>query len=144
MFLPSLYGFNNSSKLLLKNSLAASDSINLGKAYRSRAFYYKNSGKIDSSFIYFSKAEKLYLKLDNEEVNISNVYLNKGVIQYLASDFLGAELSLTRAYRIYKDSENKNNLYIYESYNNYFPYKMEIPGIEFWEGEKWVSNNIYK
>ncbi len=104
-------GFNNSSKLLLKNSLAASDSINLGKAYRSRAFYYKNSGKIDSSFIYFSKAEKLYLKLDNEEVNISNVYLNKGVIQYLASDFLGAELSLTRAYRIYKDSENKNNLY---------------------------------
>ncbi|MCF8322389.1 MAG: hypothetical protein K9I26_04520, partial [Flavobacterium sp.] len=100
-------GFNNSSKLLLKNSLAASDSINLGKAYRSRAFYYKNSGKIDSSFIYFSKAEKLYLKLDNEEVNISNVYLNKGVIQYLASDFLGAELSLTRAYRIYKDSENK-------------------------------------
>ena len=29
----------------------------------------------------------------------------------MASDFLGAELSLTRAYRIYKDSENKNNLY---------------------------------
>ena len=44
----------------------------------------------------------------------------------------------------YTSLQNKNNLYIYESYNDYFPYKMEIPGIEFWEGEKWVSNNIYK
>jgi len=44
----------------------------------------------------------------------------------------------------YTRLQNKNNLYIYESYNDYFPYKMEIPGIEFWEGEKWVSNNIYK
>jgi hypothetical protein len=44
----------------------------------------------------------------------------------------------------YTRLQNKNNLYIYETYNDYFPYKMEIPGIEFWEGEKWVSNNIYK
>lgn len=44
----------------------------------------------------------------------------------------------------YTKLQNKSNLYIYESYNNYFPYKMEIPGVEFWEGEKWVSNNIYK
>ena len=48
--------FNNSSKILLKNSIAASDSVNLGKAYRCRAFYYKKSGKLDSSFILFSKA----------------------------------------------------------------------------------------
>lgn len=103
--------FNNSSKILLKNSIAASDSINLGKAYICRAFYYKKSGKLDSSFVFFLKAEKLYFKLDNEEVNLANVYLNKGVVQFMASDFLGAELSLTRAYSIYKDSDNKNNLF---------------------------------
>lgn len=40
--------------------------------------------------------------------------------------------------------QNKNNLYIYESYSDYFPYKMEIPCVEFYEGEKWISNNIYK
>jgi len=40
--------------------------------------------------------------------------------------------------------QNKNNLYIYESYSDYFPYKMEIPCVEFYEGEKWMSNNIYK
>ncbi|MGC4040752.1 MAG: tetratricopeptide repeat protein [Flavobacterium sp.] len=42
---------------------------------------------------------------------LANVYLNKGVVQYMVSDFLGAELSLTRAYTIYKDSDNKRNLY---------------------------------
>jgi signal transduction histidine kinase len=105
-------GFNNSSKVLLKNSLASRDSINLGKAYRSRAFYYKNENILDSSFIYFSKSEKVYFKIDDQKKEVlANIYLNKGVVQYLASDFLGAELSLTRAYSIFKDSENKNNLY---------------------------------
>ncbi len=103
--------FNNSSKVLLKNSLAALDSINLGKAYRTRGAYYKNTNALDSSFIYFSKAEKIYFKLDNQKEVLANVYLNKGVVQCMASDFLGAELSLTKAYSIYKDSDNKNNLY---------------------------------
>lgn len=40
--------------------------------------------------------------------------------------------------------ENKNHLYIYESYSDYFPYKMGIPCVEFFEGEKWISNDIYK
>lgn len=44
----------------------------------------------------------------------------------------------------YTKLENKNHLYIYESYTDYFPYKMDIPGVEFWEGEKWISNNIYQ
>jgi signal transduction histidine kinase len=104
-------GFNNSSKLLLKNSLAVLDSVNLGKAYRTRGAYYKNTNALDSSFIYFSKAEKIYFKLDNQKEVLANVYLNKGVVQCMASDFLGAELSLTKAYSIYKDSDNKNNLY---------------------------------
>ncbi|MDN3678592.1 tetratricopeptide repeat protein [Flavobacterium paronense] len=104
-------GFNSSSKVLLKNSLAVLDSTNLGKAYRSRATYYKNTNNLDSSFIYFSKAEKLYFKLDKQKEILANVYLNKGVVQCMASDFLGAELSLTRAYSIYKDSDNKNKLY---------------------------------
>ena len=105
-------GFNNSSKALLKNSLTSLDSLNLGKAYRCRAFYYKKENILDSSFIYFSKAEKIYFKIDDQKKAIlANIYLNKGIVQYMASDFLGAELSLTRAYSIFKDSENKNNLY---------------------------------
>ena len=102
--------FNRSSKLLLNNSIYSSDTINLGKAYRSRATYFQKFDKLDSSFIYFSKAEKLYLKLNDEKV-LANIYLNKGVVQFMASDFLGAELSLSRAYMLYKSSDNKDKLY---------------------------------
>ncbi len=34
----------------------------------------------------------------------------------------------------------KNYTYIYESYSEYFPYKMDIPGAEYWEGEKWLPS----
>jgi hypothetical protein len=39
----------------------------------------------------------------------------------------------------YGKTQNKNLLYIYESYKNYFPYKLEITGCEYWEGEKWIT-----
>jgi hypothetical protein len=38
----------------------------------------------------------------------------------------------------YGKTKDKNYLYIYESYQDYFPYKLEITGAEFWEGEKWI------
>jgi hypothetical protein len=43
----------------------------------------------------------------------------------------------------YGKTQGKNYLYIYESYQDYFPYKLEITGAEFWEGEKWVDPTIY-
>jgi len=43
----------------------------------------------------------------------------------------------------YGKTRGKNYLYIYESYQDYFPYKLEITGVEFWEGEKWVDSTIY-
>lgn len=39
----------------------------------------------------------------------------------------------------YGKSKNKNYLYIYECYDNYFSYKLTIPGAEYWEGEKWIT-----
>lgn len=43
----------------------------------------------------------------------------------------------------YGKTQGRNYLYIYESYKNYFPYKLQITGVEFWEGEKWVDPTIY-
>jgi hypothetical protein len=40
-------------------------------------------------------------------------------------------------------SQGKNFVYIYESYQDYFPYKSEITGAELWEGEKWIDASIY-
>jgi len=37
--------------------------------------------------------------------------MNKGIVQYYGSDYLGAELSLFKAYYIFKNSNDKEKLY---------------------------------
>jgi signal transduction histidine kinase len=102
--------FDEASKLLLKNSQLSNDSLNLAKAYRYRAGYFKNNQVLDSSFYYYLKAEKIYLK-QNDKLNYATILLNKGIVQYAASDVLGAELSLIGAYTVFKDSNDKYKLY---------------------------------
>ncbi|MFN3967512.1 tetratricopeptide repeat protein [Flavobacterium sp.] len=102
--------FYKSANFLLKKSLLTKDSVNLGKAYRCKATYFMSTQELDSSFIYYIKAEKIYSK-PSDELVLGNILLNKGVIQYLKSDFLGAELSLTRAYSFFKNSDKKDKLY---------------------------------
>jgi len=38
----------------------------------------------------------------------------------------------------YGKTKGINYVYLYESYDDYFPYKLEITGMEYWEGEKWI------
>ncbi|WNM19563.1 tetratricopeptide repeat-containing sensor histidine kinase [Flavobacterium capsici] len=101
-FLKDEKGIDNSSNLLIKLSSEEKDSINLGVAFRSRAFYYNKKLNIDSSFYYYVKAEKIYVALKDREI-YANVLLNKGSIQYKGGDNLGAELTLTIALSIFKD-----------------------------------------
>lgn len=105
-----LNNFNKSASLLLRKSKEKKDSVNLGKAYRSKSFYFKDINELDSSLIYNLKAEKIYAGL-NEPMILGNLLFNKGVTQYDGGDFLGAELSLNRAYGIFKDSDKKDKLY---------------------------------
>lgn len=102
--------FKKASKKLLKDSEISKDSINLAKVFRYKGGYFKRMDVYDSSFIYYLKAEKFYLKL-NDQLNLANNSLNKGIVQYAINDYLGAELSLTKAYYIFKDSDDKNKLY---------------------------------
>lgn len=103
--------FNLYSKLLLKKSLLEKDSTNLGKAYRCRGIYFDNTQVLDSSYYYFIKAEKLYFKTKDKK-NLATVQLNKGIIQYSLSDFLGSELSLNKALKYFKDIKDYNKLYL--------------------------------
>jgi hypothetical protein len=119
-------------------------------------FYdYFDNKKLDMKDFYKFNSE--HFKLDVMKVTKDDKVVGYTRFQNLVRNNLGMEtaydlnfprlsLGVTSILLLsdYTRLQNKNNLYIYESYNNYFPYKMEIPGIEFWEGEKWVSNNIYK
>lgn len=110
------YNLNDFDKLkeaslhLMKKSGLAKDSLSLAKAYRYLGGYYKLSKVLDSSFIYYSNAEKLYIK-QNDQSNLANILLNKGIVQFKAGDYLGSELSLSRAYTIYKNSNEYEKLY---------------------------------
>lgn len=42
----------------------------------------------------------------------------------------------------YGKTQNKNYVYIFESYKNHFSYKLKISGVEYFEGEKWISSDI--
>lgn len=101
---------DSSSKLLLQLSLDSKDSINLGLAYKSRGNFYYNVQKLDSSYLAYIKAEKIYLKL-NDDKNYANILMNKGIIQYSIGDYLGAELSLNKAHNIFKKQKNFKKLY---------------------------------
>ncbi|WP_309612734.1 tetratricopeptide repeat protein [Flavobacterium sp.] len=102
--------FNKAYNLLLKNSKANNDSLNIAKSYRFKANYLKKIQSNDSAFYFYTKAEEIYfIKKDDE--NGANILLNKSIVQYNVGDLLGAELSLTKALYIYKNSNQKEKLY---------------------------------
>jgi hypothetical protein len=81
------------------------------------------------SYTRFREFENVLLALEISFIHIGNRFsLGKDSILLLSN---------------YGKTLGKNYLYIYESYKDYFPYKLEITGCEFWEGEKWVDSSIY-
>lgn len=109
-YLSDWKNLNIASDKLYKISDDANDSINLGIALRFKGFYYKSEKVYDSSFYYYLKAEKLYLKV-NDKQNYASVLLNKGIVQYNAGDYLGSELTLSQSYAILKNSDDKRRFY---------------------------------
>ena len=89
------------------------------------------------------------VKLDNVVVAYTRFREFENVLLGLETAFIHTELKFSFGkdsillLSNYGKTQGKNYLYIYESYEDYFPYKLEITGAEFWEGEKWVNSNIY-
>lgn len=102
--------FDTSSLRLIKNSIEAKDSLNLVKAYRYRAGYFKNIEVNDSAFFYYIKGEKISTII-KDKPNLANILLNKGIVQYYVGDFLGAELSLSKAYSIFTELNESEKIY---------------------------------
>ena len=97
------------SNILLKKSISSNDTANIGLSYRSRGYFFKNNKIYDSAFYYYLKAEKIYTKLS--KTDYANVLLNKGMVQYKAGDNLGADLTLTRAYLIFKEANQNQKIF---------------------------------
>lgn len=107
-------GFNKTVEIVLENSKISKDTINTAKAYIYLGDYYSAQGVSDSAFMYYFRAEKMYLKL-NDNYNLARARLNKALLQYNQSDLLGSEISVFKALSVIK-GETSNDM-IYESYN---------------------------
>jgi len=102
------------TKIISENSIASNDTENIAKAYSYLGDYYTTTSKKDSAFLFYKKAEKIYLKL-KDNINLGNVYVSIAILQNYENDFLGSELSATQALNVLRETSEKAK--IYEAYN---------------------------
>jgi signal transduction histidine kinase len=106
--------YSDIAKIVLDKAISSKDTLSTAKAYSYLGDYYGSQGVSDSAFIYYFKAEKMYLKRkDNFE--LAKTRLNKALLQYNESDYSGSEISALKALRVLKGEKADNTLY--ELYN---------------------------
>jgi signal transduction histidine kinase len=101
--------YKESSQKLLSLSKSSGDSFLIAKSHRDLGNYYYNEIVLDSSFYHYVKSEKIYKNIN--ELDYGVVLLKKGIVQLEANDFLGADLSLRKAYSILKKTEEYQRIY---------------------------------
>jgi signal transduction histidine kinase len=102
------------AKIILEKAISDKDTVSTAKAYSYLGDYYGAQGVSDSAFMYYFKAEKIYLQR-NDNYNLAKTRLNKALLQYNESDLLGSEISVFKALKVIK-GEKANDLE-YDSYN---------------------------
>ncbi|MFA9195569.1 ATP-binding protein [Flavobacterium sp. FBOR7N2.3] len=103
--------------LVLENSVKATDTIGIAKAYGYLGDYYRVKLVSDSSFLFYYKAEKMYGSLNNE-FELAKTLLNKADLLFRIGDLIGSEKEIFRILRLVKNYDNKivNEIY-YDAYN---------------------------
>lgn len=98
--------FKESTNILLRRARETKDTIMIAKSYRYIGSYYKNTNVNDSSFYYYIEAKKIYKKYNLDD-DYYNIIFFESIVKYNISDYIGADLSLRKAYNYFR---KKNNL----------------------------------
>ena len=101
-------------RLVLEKSAIKQDAFSMAKGNNYLGDYYESQGIPDSSFLYYDKAEKIYVEL-NDNYNLAKTIIKKANIQFNQSDLLGAEKAASKALKIIKDTNQSDVLY--DAYN---------------------------
>ncbi len=107
-------GYEEAVRLVLKKSETSKDTVSIAKAFTYLGDYFVAQAASDSAFLYYFKAEKMYLQR-NDNYNLAKTRLNKATLQYNESDFLGGQIAVFKALSAIKGG--KNNDILYDSYN---------------------------
>ena len=102
------------TKIIYNKSLAVNDNQSIAKTYSYFGDYYMSASKKDSAFLYYTKAEKIYLKL-NDKVSLGSIYVSMSLVQNYESDFLGSQVSAIKALNALRGTVDDAK--IYEAYN---------------------------
>jgi signal transduction histidine kinase len=106
--------YHGIAQIVLEKAISSKDTVSTAKAYSYLGDYYGSQGVSDSAFMYYFKAEKIYLQR-NDNSNLAKIRLNKALLQYNESDFLGSEISVFKALLVLKGEKANDTLY--ELYN---------------------------
>jgi len=106
--------YRKTVQLVLKKSEQSKDTVSSAKAYTYLGDFYGSQSVSDSAFMCYFKAEKMYLKL-NDNLNLAKTRLSKALLQYNESDLMGSEIAVFKALSALKGENEKET--IYESYN---------------------------
>jgi signal transduction histidine kinase len=93
--------YGNISRIVLEKSLSRKDTLSIAKAYSYLGDYFGSQGVSDSAFLHYFKAEKIYVK-KQDNLNLGKIRLNKAQLQYNDGDYSGSENSALKALRVYE------------------------------------------
>jgi signal transduction histidine kinase len=106
--------YRETTNLILERSKNSNDTVNMAKAYTYLGDYYGAKAISDSAFYCYFKAEKLYLKTNNN-YNLAKTRISKANLRFSENDLFDSEITVFKALRVLK-GKAANDL-LYESYN---------------------------
>lgn len=99
---------------IVEKSESANDSASLAKAYNYIGDYYFKTQKTDSSFMFYKKAESLYLNLD-DDIKLGRLYISFSRAYFIVNDYGSSEFMAVKALKILKNTSD--TISIYEAYS---------------------------
>jgi len=105
----SIEGYGQVNYINLELSTKLKDTLSLVASYHNLGSYFLIENKNDSSYYYYSKALKLYNRLDNFEQQ-AIMLLNIADIRETARDYIGAENSATLALNALKKVDDTEDI----------------------------------
>ena len=102
--------FKKSANVLLEKAIESKDTFNIAQVYRYKAGYFRITFVNDSAFVFYLKAEKLF-KLINNKSDLGTLLSYKSIVQFNVGDYVGADRSLTQAYKTLKNQNQNKKLF---------------------------------
>lgn len=102
--------YQKTVQIILEKSKSSKDTLSIAKAYSYLGDYYTNTARKDSAYSYYTRAEKIYQKL-NDKDNLASIYINIANIQSYENDFSRSEFSAIKALNLLRDNGNINKIY---------------------------------